>query len=150
MTTVTLTGDKALDKKLSAMPTRLRNKAMRQACRVVAKLVHTDARQKVPRKSGDLAKSLVVRAAKRSRKHKHQVAVTVRTKDGFFQGDQFYGGFLEFGTAERQTKAGASRGRVPQFKFLRNALYSFPETKRQIFVNHIRSFIKAEEVKSVS
>ena len=159
---MTFTGFEELDRKFREMPVTMQKKAMRPAAREVAKLVRLQALASVPRKTGALAKSLVVRAAKRSRRHKDQVAVSVRTRDGFFKGDQFYGGMIEFGTGDRWTRGRGRknarsdsgrrvfRGRIPEFKFLRNSLYSFPERKRRFFHNAIRRWMREQQVKAAA
>lgn len=142
--TVSVTGVAELDRKFARMPESLQKKALRPACRLVAKLVRQIALSLVPRRTGALARSLVVRAAKRSRRFKHQVAVSVRTKDGFFHGDEFYGGMIEFGTGPRSTRSGANRGSIREFKFLREGLYSFPDRKRRIFQKAVRDWMRTQ------
>lgn len=151
-TGVYVTGFKELDKKFAAMPESMQKKALRPACRAVAKLVLQLTLAVVPRLTGALAKSLKVRAAKRSKakSRQNQVAVQVRTIDGLFRGDQFYGGILEFGTKEpRRTKTGANRGEIKEYRFLRDSLYSFPDRKRRIFQRAVRDWMRKEAAKKV-
>lgn len=141
---VSLTGLAELDKKLEGLERNMQRKALRQACRAVAKMVHAEARATVPRLTGALAKSLVVRATPAKQKRRSDIAVSVMTKEGLFRGDQFYGGIVELGSAPRQTKAGANRGIMPEFRFLRNALYSYPATKLRVFQDAVRKFIETQ------
>jgi HK97 gp10 family phage protein len=84
---------------LNRLEPKLKAKIGRKAARKVAKeTVYKTAREKVPVKSGDLKKSIKVRALKRSRKNKHKVGARVVTGPGFFKGEQYYGGFVEYGT----------------------------------------------------
>lgn len=129
---IEVTGIKELDEKFLAMPNTLQKKALRPACRIVAKITLQDARTRAPVKTGDLRKSLTVRATKINRSNaKYIVGASVTTRDGLFRGDQFYGGFLEMGTDQRKTKRGDNRGRVEKerWNFLRPALLAFPELK---------------------
>ena len=139
-----MTGFEKLDRKMRMMPVRLQKQALRTGCRNAAKFVRQLVLAKVPRKTGALAKSIVVRAGKRSRRYKDQVVVQVRTKDGFFKGDEFYGAMLEFGTEERKTKKGAGRGRIPELRFFRDGLESFLDRKRRIFQKAVRDFVIRE------
>ena len=135
---VIITGDKALDRKLAGLPDKLAKKLSKQATRKAAKeIVLPRAKADAPVDTGELEDSLTVRAVKRSRR---RIGHMVTTRDGMFQGDQFYGGFVEWGTHERQTKSGKSTGRIQpnEFMFLRSALYD----------NEVR--IKAEYVKDVN
>jgi len=96
---VFLTGDKALDKKLSTLEGKVRNKIARKAIRKAAKPVLDAAKANVPVESGKLRKSLTIRALRKSSKNKFRVGARVTTRDGLFSGETFYGGFVEFGTA---------------------------------------------------
>ena len=50
-----------------------------------------------------------------------------------FQGDEFYGGFIEFGTQPRYTASGQARGQVEPESFMRWALYGNEQRIKQIF-----------------
>lgn len=160
-----ITGIAELDKKLAGMEKKLQDKYLRKATRVAAKAVLVHARRLVPEDSGALAASLKVRSAamttttkggkkKRSTKYRGLVGHGVIAGDGLFKGDQFYAGFLEFGTKQRKTKAalwkdprntggGANRGRLDEqkFAFLRPALYAEESTTRQIFRVEVARFV---------
>lgn len=91
-----LTGLEAIDRKLVTLPERIQGKVARQAVRAGAKEFHGPAKAAAPSRSGDLERSLKVRAGKRSRRM--AVSAQVVTEDGWFKGKTFYGGFVEYGT----------------------------------------------------
>lgn len=92
---VNVEGAKELEKKLLSLEPKLGRKIIRQALRKGAKLILNQAKANVPVDTGDLKKSLKVRAM---RKRRHRYGVMVATSEGWFEGEQFYGGFIEFGT----------------------------------------------------
>lgn len=95
--TVWVTGIPELDAKLRTIEQRLAKKIYRRSVRKAAKPVLDTARSLAPVESGDLKRSLKIRAMKRSRRNKHQVGVQVVTGKEWFKGDQFYAAFIEFG-----------------------------------------------------
>lgn len=147
---ITFTGLKDVDKVLAELPESIQKKGLRAATRAVAKHTLSVAKEYVPHDTGALESSLVVKAGRRSRKHKHTVTTTVQTRDGMFAGDQFYGGFLEFGTVERKTKSGHRTGKIEENRwwFLRPALYSFEALKLQIFQTHLLQWFHGLKAKS--
>lgn len=139
---VIVTGDVALDKLLKGLPLMVQKKLSRQATRKAAKgIVLPDAKSRVPVNTGELESSLVVKAMKRSRfKFGHQV----QTKDGFYQGDQFYGAFIEYGTKTRRHKRGKSVGRIDPakgFAYLRPAVYENEQKIEQLYVDDMKELI---------
>lgn len=96
---VYITGDKQLDKKLRTLGTTLARKYLRKATREVAKHVLADARSMVRVKTGKLKRSLKVRALPRRGRKQDEIGHTITTGSGLFEGETFYGGFLEFGWA---------------------------------------------------
>lgn len=106
MAAVTITGDKALDRKLATMDQKLETKLLRKAVRIVAKDVADTAKRLVPVDSGRLRRSIKVRAAKRSRRNRGVVKVRVTTgqQDKLFVGEAFYGGMVEFGTSKMEAQ----------------------------------------------
>lgn len=135
MIKIEYTGDKQLDKMFAALPEGMQKRGLRKATREVAKITRDVALDMVPERSGALARSLKVRARKRTRKYPHTVATSVITGEELFSGEAYYGGFLEFGTVERKTKAGKSVGRIEpgKFSFLRPALLAYQAYKLTIF-----------------
>lgn len=141
---VLITGDKALDALLKGLPEKVQKQLSRKATRKAAKeIVLPDAKSRVPVDSGDLESSLTVKAMKRSRtRFGHQV----QTKDGDFQGDQFYGAFIEYGTKERKHKSGKSVGRIDpgkNFAYLRPAVYENEPQIEQLYVTALKELIAA-------
>lgn len=155
---VILSGDDEIDKILKGLPIGLQKKGARKAVRQVAKIVMQAARKYAPKKTGALRRSLTVRMAKRSRKkaNMHDVGALAVTRGGMFKGDQYYGGFLEYGTAERWSKRrrktdddlanprGFYRGAIPKdtFDYMRKALYENREHKRFMFQRILQEWLK--------
>lgn len=145
---VLITGDKQLDRLLKGLPLAAQKKLSRKATRKAAKdIVLPEAKNLVPVDTGDLEESLVVKAMKRSRgRFGHQV----QTKDGFYQGDQFYGAFIEFGTKERQHKSGKDAGRIDpakNFAYLRPAVYDNEGRIRELYVTAMHELISETAAK---
>ena len=133
-TGIMVTGDRELDAKLKGMPGRMQLKLSRKATRRAARgIILPDARAMAPVDTGALEKSLVVKAIRRSRT---RIGHSVQTKEGFFQGEQFYGGFQEFGTKTMRADP-----------FLRPALYSNETPIKALFVKAMKESIKEEAVK---
>ena len=133
-TGIALTGHKELDAKLRGMHGRFQKKLSRKATRAAAKeIVLPEAKAMAPIDTGALEKSLAVRAMKRSRT---RIGHLVQTRDGFFQGEQFYGAFHEFGT--RKMKADP---------FMRPAVYGNEQRIRAKYIAALQEAIREEEVK---
>jgi len=151
---LTFDGDKELAKMFDQLPVTLQKKAMRKAAREAAKVVHQDALELVPKRTGALRASLKVRAAKfRSRKEgRTKVGSAVITSDGFFKGDQYYGGFLEFGTKPRYTQTGKYTGRIDEerWSYIRRALYRQPESVKARFREEMRRWMLEESAAAMA
>ncbi len=126
----TLTGDKALDRRLKKMEPKLAKSLQRKAVRKAAKPVLETAKDEVPKDTRDLERSLKIRALKRSRRNRGVVGVRVVTGDQFFTGDTFYGGFLEYGTQD-----------IIPFGFMRAANDQNRDTVRNIFKSELRTLV---------
>jgi len=94
MITARITGGKQITKRLNALEPKVRNKIIRKATRAAARPIASAVKRRAPVLSGMLKKSVKIRALKRSRKAK---GIRVMTGKIAFQGDEFYGGFVEFG-----------------------------------------------------
>jgi len=146
---VIVTGDKAIDAALRSMPLKLQKKISRKATRKAAKdIVLIDALAKVPEDTGQLASSLVVRAAKgRNGKFGHRV----ETAKGFYGSgegeDQFPGAFLEFGTKERVHKSGKKVGRLQpgKFAYMRTSIYDNQDKIIDLYLGAMREFISEQK-----
>ncbi|MGL4513827.1 MAG: HK97 gp10 family phage protein [Lacipirellulaceae bacterium] len=147
---ITLSGDKALDARLLALaredgPKSI-NAAMRKATRIACRTVLLpEVKALVPVDTGFLEDEIKVRAIKRnSRKVGHYVGFA----DPLFQGDTFYGGFLEFGfrrgkrlSAGARRAGGDTRSKVEADSFLRRPLYGNEERIKQIPRAHLSAMI---------
>lgn len=142
---IILTGDKELDKTLRDLPVKLQKKGIRKATRAAAKMIKDDAVRRVPVFSGELERSLTVRTAKRANGKalpRHTFGHAVATREAMFQGDTFYGGFIEFGTKLRLTRSGESRGAVDETSFIREALYGNKHQVRSIFRRELKQALE--------
>jgi hypothetical protein len=141
----TLSGGKELDAALRNLEQKQARKVVGASLRVGAKIVQGVATELVPvlqtprpgRTPGKLKTAIKVRASKK-RSRDGSVTIFAGPAKGFFKGDEFYGGPVEFGwkTGKRgskgiiQTKAGklrklrtgAQRGAVPGFHYMEYAL----------------------------
>lgn len=139
-----LTGDKALDAKFKSLAIGLQKKILREALRPAAKEILDEAVRRAPKRSGALAKSLKVKAAKRSRKTKDRVSFNVITAQGWFKGETFYAGFQELGWKRGSRKKAGSRPKVPGREFLRGALKAKGPSARDRAIELIRAGIERE------
>lgn len=139
---VIVTGDVALDRALRELEPALAKKLSRKTTRRIAKdIVLPAARDRAPVDSGDLEESLTVRAIKRSR---YRFGHMVTCGEGVFKGDQFYSGFLEFGTKPRFQKANSKYvGFVKphEFAFLRPAVYDNAAQANAAYIADMREFV---------
>lgn len=94
--TIDIRGAEELAAALQELGKAMEKKILRSAMRQAATIILEDAKRRAPVLTGQLRKSLRIRAIKRTRKG--QVGVVISTSKGFFKGDDFYGGFHEFGT----------------------------------------------------
>lgn len=94
-------GLKALDRKLKELEPAVARKVVRQGMRAGIKLVRDQARANFPVRSGTARKSIKVRAGKRKR---GVISIRVSTGAGDFQGEEFYGSFVEFGTKKQKAQ----------------------------------------------
>ena len=108
---ITLPGAQAIIDHLTGLGGRVAKKVVGQALRAGAKVVHEAAVASVPRRSGTFAGSLRVRSMRRRR---GGVGMQVRTQEGWYRGDAFYGAFVEFGhkVGRRPTTGGADARRA--------------------------------------
>lgn len=116
---IQFTGIEALAGTFERLSATMQNRILRDALRPAAKAIAENVRRGTPvgpasywkgpkgkskeHHGGALRKSIRVRAAKRSRTSVGMV-VTTSDSDNLFQGDQFYGGFVEFGHFQGKRK----------------------------------------------
>jgi HK97 gp10 family phage protein len=98
---IEIKGAKELEKKLLSFEPKIGRKIVRNALRKAAKIILIAAKANCPVVTGDLKKSLRVRAMK---KKKHRYGVMVATSAGWFKGKTFYGAFVEYGTSRMPAK----------------------------------------------
>lgn len=95
MISLSVRGEKKIMRQLKKLPVKIRRKVLRKASREAMKPVLKAARNNAPKQSGALKKAIKLRALKRNRRG--LVGVKVAVGKDWFQGDQFYGAFQEFG-----------------------------------------------------
>ena len=130
-----ITGDKQLDATLATLPVKLQKKGIRKATRKAAKFVLADVKSSAPYDEGNLEASLQVRTAKKTSGRplsRGTFGHAVATRNGWFGGDEFYGGFVEFGT-KRRSAHGKNRGVVDAVEFMQHALYGNRQAILQLF-----------------
>ena len=129
-------GDKALQRKLKALPIALERKIVRKALRAAAKPVLATAKAMVPVESGKLQKGLKLRALTKQKRGQFGVQVRTPTRDELglpYAERYYYPAHLELG-----------HGNVAGRPFLRNALDSNRTTSTAIAAREIRAGIEAE------
>lgn len=92
---------KQLLKNLNSLEKKVAKKVLRKALREGSKIFLSAAKSNAPTDTGELKRSLKLRAIKKSR---NWAGITVGTSKGDYQGDQYYGAFQEFGTSKIQAK----------------------------------------------
>jgi len=120
---------KASDK-MNLLPAKLSRKLAGQAGRAAAKVLRAEIEKLVPVKSGALRGSLKVRAAKK-RKDRMRGGV-VLTGKGFFKGQTYYGGMVEFGTRFQ-----------PEQSFMRKGALSARNRVRSAWAKSLTRLVKA-------
>ncbi|MEM8668728.1 MAG: hypothetical protein AAGG48_14505 [Planctomycetota bacterium] len=140
---IAMTGDKALDAALRDIASENGagsvNKEMRSTTRqAIREIVLPEVRSEVPAESGLLESELTVKAIARSRQ---KMGTAVGFRDDLFQGDTFYGGFLEFGFVHR---AGTL---VFGESFLRGPLYRNESKIRSFVMRRLRAWVKSRRRK---
>ena len=91
-----LIGAKELEKVLKNTPRRVQGSVVRKATRAGAVIFRRLAKAKVPKRSGQLRRGIIMRTA---RGRRNEIRVIVGLRGGKrSQGGAFYGIFLEFGT----------------------------------------------------
>jgi HK97 gp10 family phage protein len=89
-----------LQKKLAEMPTKMQKKTLRKAMKSAGQVVLGETISRAPVNTGQLVASLALKAMAR----KFKVGVRIQTDEGWYQGDSFYGAFVELGTSKMSAK----------------------------------------------
>lgn len=135
--------DEALRKAYGELSNRLALKYLKKAVKAGALVMYPKSFSSVPTRSGALLGALGVRESK-TRKKAVAAAFSVGTfgdGGGMFKGDQFYGGFQEYGwtPGARKTRLGAKHknagGKVPGKHFIRDALQATASSALYVMQN---------------
>lgn len=94
-------GFKEITKALSVLEVNIQKKVLRSAMRKNLKPLLAESKKNAPKVSGDLRKSLRLKAGKR-KKHKFSINVMVGKKN--FVGKTFYGAMVELGTKKMKAR----------------------------------------------
>ena len=121
MITVSLSGDRELYQKLSAMSNAAASDVLEKGVVAGATIVQKGAQARVRRRSNKLAGAIKVAVGEKSRDR--AVAGVRISRKGF------YWRFIEFGHVIKRTRKGPVVGHAPAYPFLRPA---FDESKDQI------------------
>lgn len=138
---ITVTGDKKIDKLLRNMISENGAKSFRKEFRKLTRkackdIVLPEAKRLVPEDEGFLESQLVVRSTPRSRKWQgHYVGF----QEELYTGDTFYGGFIEFGFHHHRA------GFIPADSFLRRPLYTNEYRIRGLIKEGFSLFVKGIE-----
>ena len=98
-TLLVITGAKKVDKQLALLDRKAQRATIQKGCRVAAKIVADRMRALAPVRTGALKAAIRVRAMKRSRKG---FGVNAIVGKGWFQGETFYAGFMEWGAPKHR------------------------------------------------
>ena len=120
---VQVEGLKELDAKLKDFDGKLAKTIVKRALRAGAKVTLTSARALAPQKTGRLRSAIKVMAGK---SRKGYVSITVGIGKKWFEGDEFYAAFQEFGWKSGRRGLGDKRKANPGEHYVEGA---FDETK---------------------
>lgn len=132
---------KKVIQKLNGMEPKVRKKIERSALRKGGQIIAVAAKSRAPVYTGKVKKRIKVRAGKR---RKNRLSVVIGTSQKDFTGDQFYAGFVEFGTKERIHKSGKRVGKVPATHFFEEAVKATSSQVAGVIREEIESLIRAE------
>lgn len=136
---------KNLLRNLKRLPVKIQRKILREESRKTAKAILLPvAKERVPKQTGALRKSIKVRALKRSTV-RTGVRVGYAAKD--FAGDTFYGSFLEYGwrVGKRGGKSSEDKRRKIDGKYhLKSVADSRGEKAKDAFLKQSASRIESE------
>ena len=144
--TIELQGVEELRRKLLSLEPRIAKKVLRKALRAGAKIIHARAKQNIPTGgSGVLARSIKVRAMKRTRKQR--IGVAVETREGWYKGEAFYGAFVEFGHKQGSRKLGDARKQIEGKHYIEKAADQTKDAVTALLSVSIGAGIEAEAMK---
>jgi HK97 gp10 family phage protein len=111
-----LTGDDVLLRKLQSLSKKDSKAAVRKGTRAGAKIVQAKAQELAPYRTGKLKRGIKVRAMPRSKKW---FGTMVRGTN--YKGEEFYGGFQEYGWRHGPRKLGDARKKIEGLHFMQRA-----------------------------
>ncbi len=134
---IRLRGDKAVLRKLKRLRNPLtRQRIVIQAAKDAAPIVESAVLARIPVRTGALRNSITTDAFRAGRSSAG-VMVMVSDRAGFFKGDQFYGGFLEFGWTPGKRGARSGGEKVEGLRFMQRGLRASRGRARTRFVKSI-------------
>ena len=143
---IELQGVEELRRKLLALEPKVARKVLRKALRAGAKIVHARAKQNIPQGgTGVFARSLKVRAMKRTRRK--TIGVAVETREGWYKGEAFYGAFVEFGHKQGSRKLGDARKQIEGKHYIEKAAEQTKDAVTALLTTTIGAGIEAEAAK---
>lgn len=129
---VVLVGHTKLDRMLSRLSRGEGREAIRKSARPALRPVQAEAKRLAPYESGQLEGHITIRAMRRSRKR-----FGYRVTCGEFEGDTFYGGFLEWGWKTGK-RGSANRRQVLGEHFMLRAATNTQRQALQIYYRELR------------
>lgn len=100
--TIEIKGLDELESQLKYLPVHVRKKLAREALKAGAGVIKTQAELNAPFKTGALMRSIEIQPGRRNRPN--TISYIIGTGKAWFQGDQFYAAFIEFGTSHQPAK----------------------------------------------
>lgn len=111
-----LSGDRALDRKMRKLTDKVQRRITRKAMKAGAKVIAKVAKQRTPRgPTGNLRRSMSVGKAVKIKRYPNGTLVAII---GPIWPTGAHGHWIEYGTQMRETKTGASRGKMTADPFL--------------------------------
>lgn len=130
MANIRVTGAKELQAAFKNLDTATTGRIVRKVMREGAKVIQRESVALAPRKSGLVARSIKVRAGFRKKgTFRYQVIIGAQN----FQGDSFYGAFLNFGHKIGKRGSSKPRKQVAGSEWLNRAFHNkAPQLARQL------------------
>lgn len=131
-------GDTELFRKLQKLEYSVAQEVALEAMLAAAQPIAEEARKLAPKRTGRLSQGIKVRKSRGKKK----VSARVSLSKGFFKGDDFYGGFIEFGYLHGSRRLGNKRKHIPARPFMRPAFYNNKDLALQITQSTLRAGIE--------
>lgn len=114
-----LLGVGRLLRRLNALEGKVQRKVVKKAAREAGRPMLAAARKNAPRRSGKLSKSIKLRTYRRKRTNIVGARITTGSKTGDFDGDTYYGAFVEYGHKIGKRSRAVARHQRRQSRFRR-------------------------------